>query len=383
MISQQGDFFSYLLSIILLFLFYYLMTELQKRFLELNIKNFLEELEIYENSTKIIIYRAILKARKDLLEKAKSLGAKIKYEREFMRIQKRINEVLESFLIDPVTLDPRGVIDRLEHLLNVRERRLEGIADQILPNAPEDIKRNLENILEAAAAIHSIYKLTRHYYEASKFYNSPVILYQLQLILPVLKGIIRTYYDAQRAFSESLPIGDSVGPLVASRFFSDEVFFDEETKFSYSINNVINRKVIAAKAMGPGGNVGHPGKFLEKIINQEKVDLVITVDAAIKFEGEETGEVAVGVGAAIGDPGPEKFRIEQLCTEKKIPLFAVIIKESIVDAVIPFSKKLSDSIERACEEILKLIEEETKEGDTVVILGIGNSVGIGNIKVIK
>ena len=37
--------------------------------------------------------------------------------------------------------------------------------------------------------------------------------------------------------------------------------------------------------------------------------MIITIDAALKLEGEDTGEVAEGIGAAIGGPGIERYKI--------------------------------------------------------------------------
>ena len=62
------------------------------------------------------------------------------------------------------------------------------------------------------------------------------------------------------------------------------------------------------------------------------------IDAGLKLEGEALGEIAEGIGAAIGGPGVDQFKIEEAC-EKKIPLYAVIIKEDIGDAVSRCEKK--------------------------------------------
>ena len=49
--------------------------------------------------------------------------------------------------------------------------------------------------------------------------------------------------------------------------------------------------------------------------------MLIMVDAAGKLEGEDVGEIAEGVGAAIGGPGVEKYKIERAAIENNIPLF--------------------------------------------------------------
>jgi len=102
------------------------------------------------------------------------------------------------------------------------------------------------------------------------------------------------------------------------------------------------------------------------------------VDAAAKLEGERTGQVAEGVGAAIGDPGPEKYKIEEVATKYKIPLDAVTIKESIEEAVSTMRKEIVEGVEAAVERVKNIIRTRTKEGDVVILAGIGNTIGVGN-----
>jgi hypothetical protein len=56
---------------------------------------------------------------------------------------------------------------------------------------------------------------------------------------------------------------------------------------------------------------------------------------------------------------------------------AVIIKEDIGDAVSPMRKEIFDAADTAIQRIKRLILERTKEGDAVIIAGIGNTIGIG------
>ena len=101
------------------------------------------------------------------------------------------------------------------------------------------------------------------------------------------------------------------------------------------------------------------------------------IDAAQKLEGEEPGEVAEGIGAPIGDPGPEKYKVEEIATKYKVPLYAVLIKEDTGDVYSTMSKEIVDGVNVAIERIKRLIREKTKEGDTMIIAGIGNTTGIG------
>jgi hypothetical protein len=101
------------------------------------------------------------------------------------------------------------------------------------------------------------------------------------------------------------------------------------------------------------------------------------VDAALKLEGEDVGAVAEGVGAAIGGPGVDQFKIEESILQHRIPINAVIIKEDIGDAVSPMRKEIFDAVDKAIERIKQLILEKTEEGDRLIIAGPGNTIGIG------
>jgi hypothetical protein len=133
------------------------------------------------------------------------------------------------------------------------------------------------------------------------------------------------------------------------------------------------------KAEGPGGNVGKPGDAIKAVIdeNEGQIAMVIMIDAALKLEGEELGEVAEGVGAAIGGPGVDQYKIEDSLVKYHIPINAVIIKEDVGDAVSPMRKEIFDSTDKVLERVKQVVLEKTKAGDKVVIAGIGNTIGIG------
>jgi len=141
---------------------------------------------------------------------------------------------------------------------------------------------------------------------------------------------------------------------------------------------VEGRRVIALKAEGPGGNVGKPGDAIRQVLqeNSGKASMIIMVDAALKLEGEKTGEVAEGIGAAIGGIGTERFKIEEEATKFNVPVYAIVIKQSILEAVTTMKKEIADAVDPTIEKIKQLILETTKEGELVIIAGIGNTAGI-------
>jgi len=89
------------------------------------------------------------------------------------------------------------------------------------------------------------------------------------------------------------------------------------------------------------------------------------------------GEIAEGVGVAIGGIGVEKYKVEEVAVKYKIPVNAILIKEDIKDVVSTMRKEIVDAADAVIERIKRLIRERTKEGETLIIAGIGNTIGIG------
>ena len=291
----------------------------------------------------------------------------------------RVDRFLEYFTITPQSLDPAGVVWKLEHILDVRDVRFKDEVKLMAPSADEIQAYNLENTLEAAMVLNYIYKVIRHFYLLGKKTLSLYIIMQIQMALPLIMREAEAYASALKAFAYGQPIGDGAGALVVAKLMHGY----EKRKIPKDCVAVTapieGRTAYMIKAEGPGGNVGKPGDAIKTIIeeNEGKIAMIVMVDAALKLEGEEVGEVAEGVGAAIGGPGVDQFKIEESILKYRIPINAVIIREDIGDAVSPMRKEIFDASDKAIERIKQVILERTKEGDKVIIVGVGNSIGIG------
>ena len=291
----------------------------------------------------------------------------------------RIDRFLEYFTISPQNLDPAGVVWKLEHIIDVRDVRLKDEVKMMAPSADETQTNNLENTLEAAMALNYIYKVIRHFYLLGRKTLSLYIIMQIQMLLPLIMREAEAYASALKAFSFGQPIGDGAGALVAGRIMHGYKTKKLPKDCVVATVPIEGRTAYVIKAEGPGGNVGKPGDAIEAVIkeNKGKIASVIMIDAAGKLEGEVVGEIAEGTGAAIGGPGVDQFKIEESILKYHIPINALVIKEDIGDAVSPMRKEIIDSIDKAIERVKQVILERTKEGDKVVIAGIGNSIGIG------
>ena len=290
----------------------------------------------------------------------------------------KIDKFLEYFTIMPVDLDPNGIIGKLNHLMRTRDERIRTEVKKMASMMTESEASRIENILEAATALNMIYKIVRHFYLMGKRTTSVFVLVQLQMVMPLLLQEAEALQNAIGAFKKGQPIGDSIGPMVVGKMMigKEKKVIARETLYSEDEHK--HRKLYLLKAEGPAGTVGRPGEAVQRLIVELgiKIDAIIMIDAALKLEGEKTGDIAEGIGSAIGGIGVEKYQIEEIATKFNIPVYAIIVKESVQDAITVMRKEIYDSFDKVIDTIYAIIEDKTTEKQSVLIVGVGNTVGV-------
>jgi hypothetical protein len=298
---------------------------------------------------------------------------------------------LENFLtfvaIEPVSIDPYGIIPKLDHVIDVRDERFKEEVKTIAPNVtsgtPEAL--NLENLLEAVMAVDYVYRLVKHFLILGKKSKSYILLMQISMQMSLLLAMAKSYYRATKAFSEGSPIGDALGPMVAGSFVRNVSQRDDIEASEIAKDTIIQevyfeeRTVYVIRAKGPGGTVGKPGTAIKKLVEEhgDTIERIIMIDAGLKLSGDKTGSIAIGVGAAIGGIGVEKFYIEDSTTKKAIPIDAIICRESLENAITTMQRPITQSVSDIVEKIKMGIRMRTQKGAKVIVAGIGNTIGIG------
>ena len=226
--------------------------------------------------------------------------------------------------------------------------------------------------------LNSLYRTVRHHYLAGKKGGTMYSMVQIQMELPFIMEEAEAYFSFIDAFKQGKPIGDGVGPLVASKLIADANIREVAEDMVAVEVTVEGRTVVVTKAKGPGGTVGKPSDAVAKLINEynRKVSLIVMVDAGLKLEGEDSGYVVEGVGAAIGGVGIEKFKIEELATKYGIPVYAMIVRQSLKEVLSPMTDTLSNSVDEVIKRLGRILRERTEEGNTVLVVGVGNTIGI-------
>jgi hypothetical protein len=316
-----------------------------------------------------------------LITNFKEFADKKKTQKDLML---QIEDVITFITISPVSLDPYGIVPKFDHIVDVRDDRFKEEVEILAPNADSVQRSNLENLLEATMAIDFIYRLIRHYLILGKKSKSMILLLQISYQLGLIMSMAKAYYHAAKAFSEGSPIGDGLGPLVAASFIRDvgngEVSANELVKETIVQElDFEGRTIYIVRAKGPGGTVGKPGKAIKMLVDQygKEISRIIMIDAGLKLTGDKTGSIAIGVGAAIGGIGIEKYFIEESTTTQSIPIDALICKQSLEDAITTMKRPITQSVPKFVEKIKMGIRKRTEKGSKVIIAGIGNTIGIG------
>ncbi len=298
--------------------------------------------------------------------------------------EKSLKVLINSIAIPPVgNLDPAGIVPKMENIFKTYDKYLKAGLRRIvnIPNAELISQSDLENLtnsLEVSIELNVFYKVVEHFFKLAKK-QGLMMVYQLSMVLPMLMEIAEALFVASGHFASGLPIGDGFGPMIARKLAgtmkeNPDVSTDAET--SVHTAEFEQRRLIIVKAKGPGGSVGNPGIVTQNLIREYKPELVITVDAALRLESEKTGEVAEGVGVAMGGPGMDRFRIEEALAESNIPVLTIVCKMSIKEAISVMPKDVFDQVDLVYQRVLELIRENSDTGDTVFIVGVGNSMGV-------
>jgi len=288
----------------------------------------------------------------------------------------KLDRFFDYFTIMPVDIDPNGIIPKIHHLVRSREdttrKQVKSMFSEI--NTLEVTK--VQNLLEIVTTLQLLHKVVRHLFLTAKKQNNYPLILPLQMLLPFIMEQAEALKDAIPAFKQGQPIGDGIGPLVVGGMMLDTKKQNAEFETVYSESEFDGRKLILLKAEGPYATVGRPGEATESIVEKLKPDVIIMIDAALKLEGEDSGSVAQGFGAAIGGIGIDRFKIEAIATKYDIPIFAIVVRQSVKEAITLMTKEISDQTENVKSQVYEMITDNSNPNQTVLVIGVGNTLGV-------
>ncbi len=289
---------------------------------------------------------------------------------------KKIDKFLDYFTVMPVDMDPNGIVDKVRHTVRSREDYTREHVKLLSPKMSEIELSKIQTLLEIASSLQLIYKIINHMFLTAKKQNNYPLILPLQMILPTIMEQAEAMKEAIPAFKIGQPVGDGIGPMIVGKM----MLYHEKESVAYQTSlvkvSLNDRNLFLLKAEGPGSTVGRPADGLEKIVSENKIDAIIMIDAALKMEGEDSASVAQGFGAAIGGIGTERFQIEAVATNNNIPIFSIVVKQSIKEAITLMTKDIADTADVVRLQIDEMIDENTQSGQSIVIIGVGNTSGV-------
>ena len=288
----------------------------------------------------------------------------------------KIDRFFDYFTIMPVDIDPNGIVPKIHRLVRSREdttrKQVKSLFTEI--DAMEITK--IQTLLEIVTTLQLFHRIVRHLFLTAKKQNNYPLILPLQMMLPFIMEQADALRNAITVIKQGQPIGDGIGPLVVGEMMLDTKKQKAEFETVYSESEFKDRKLILLKAEGPYATVGRPGEATEFLVSKFKPNIIIMIDAALKFEGEESGTVAQGFGAAIGGIGTDRFKIEEIATKYDIPVFSIVIKQSVSDAITLMKKKIADQADNIKNQVHEMITDNTSADQSVLVIGVGNTVGV-------
>ena len=319
-----------------------------------------------------IIYQLEKSASKleKMSEKSVSNIAKSTSKKTKKSLKEKINNFLQFFVVMPSDLDPYGIVKKIDNTVRHMENRFENFTDTITSKDNQKINY----ALRAGVGLRQIAKIVRHYVELVKKYKNLQIAMVIKMQLPKIEEIAESEYKGVTAFMKGQPVGDSIGPLVAASLMDKSKEIAEDVVLCK--RKLFGRNVYILKADGPDPHLGRTDEALEKVLDKHKISKVITVDAGLKLEGEDTGKVTEGIGFAMGGISQREI-IENVLLPKKIPIDSVVVKVGMEEAILPMKKAIYEAKDKAVKKVKESIKRE-KKNKNIVVVGVGNSSGVGN-----
>ena len=308
-----------------------------------------------------------------------------------------IQEMLDFFVLAPSDLDV-SKYPTLYFLHSRQESRYRELILNFLPPMDDSSLVKITSLLTITAQIDDLYKKVRHNLITGEKTKSYWYLLQSAADISTTMLTAQAFRYALTSFIGGKPIGDSVGPLTIQKFI-EEVLKDsgiqaestsihEGGQFYSQKITYNNRQCICLRAKGPESRVGTPGIAIQQLFSKidqagQSIALFISIDAVARLEGEKSGTVAHGLGVATGNgrypqkhTNVDKFQIETLIMEQNIPMEAIVCRVSFEEAFMPITETIQGAVPKILRFIKQIIRSQTQPGDLVVIIGIGNAIGV-------
>ena len=336
----------------------------------------------YGQRIQLIITSSDIKKKLGQLEQFRndSRSALIEYIKKDLAVKdditQKLDRIFDYFTIMPIDIDPNGIIPKIHRLIRSRDDTTRKQIQSLLSGIDTMEITKIQNLLEIVTYLQLLHRIVRHLFLTAKKQNNYPLILPLQMMLPFIMEQAEALKDAVPAFKLGQPIGDGIGPLVVGEMMLDTKKQKAEFETVYSESKFEGRKLILLKAEGPFATVGRPAEAAEFLVEKYKPNIIVMIDAALKLEGEDSGTVSQGFGAAIGGIGTDRFKIEELATKFDIPIFSIVVKQSVKEAITLMKKEIANQTENVKSQVHEVITDNTTNDQTILVIGVGNTLGV-------
>ena len=336
----------------------------------------------YGQRIQLIITSGDIKKKLGQLEQFRndSRSALIEYIKKDLAVKdditQKLDRIFDYFTIMPIDIDPNGIIPKIHRLIRSREDTTRKQIQLLLSEIDTMEITKIQNLLEIVTYLQLLHRIVRHLFLTAKKQNNYPLILPLQMMLPFIMEQAEALKDAIPAFKLGQPIGDGIGPLVVGEMMLDTKKQKAEFETVYSESKFEGRKLILLKAEGPLATVGRPAEAAEFLVEKYKPNIIVMIDAALKLEGEDSGTVSQGFGAAIGGIGTDRFKIEELAIKFDIPIFSIVVKQSVKEAITLMKKEIANQTENIKSQVHEVITDNTTSDQTILVIGVGNTLGV-------
>ena len=336
----------------------------------------------YGQRIQLIITSGDIKKKLGQLEQFRndSRSALIEYIKKDLAVKdditQKLDRIFDYFTIMPIDIDPNGIIPKIHRLIRSRDDTTRKQIQSLLSEIDTMEITKIQNLLEIVTYLQLLHRVVRHLFLTAKKQNNYPLILPLQMMLPFIMEQAEALKDAVPAFKLGQPIGDGIGPLVVGEMMLDTKKQKAEFETVYSESKFEGRKLILLKAEGPLATVGRPAEAAEFLVEKYKPNIIVMIDAALKLEGEDSGTVSQGFGAAIGGIGTDRFKIEELAIKFDIPIFSIVVKQSVKEAITLMKKEIANQTENIKSQVHEVITDNTTSDQTILVIGVGNTLGV-------
>ena len=189
LIGQGGDWTSWLLWFIFMVVFFMFYPRIMLSQMMWKLEGSARRLEGMSSNS-----------RKFLLKEISNKPSKV--------VKDSVDRFFEFFIITPVSLDPYGIVKKLDFLLKSERERFRYFVNQVARHADDEKKACIQMGMAGGIELYMLAKIVRHYIEMVKKTKSYQIAMILQMQLPLIERIAKALSRGTESLAKEILVAE-------------------------------------------------------------------------------------------------------------------------------------------------------------------------------